>query len=141
MLQLAYLISVSRRLSLRRLGVVFLIALFLASFVVHGLPPGGMNLAVCIAMGITAVLWVLPVVTLVFGIIQGDSQASRALDEVSGPVIWSYGFAIVLLADMLVHALLFAPAPLTVGRLGIDAGAGYGLLLVWRALRRSRPLA
>ena len=146
MLLLAYLVAISASISLRRLGVLFLAALFVTNIAAHGSQsPERTNWAVEGAMAITAIIWATPLAAFVVGLLRRNPRAACALDDVSGSVLWSYGFAIALFGWLFVARGLSYGVDTSLGTLAYVMGwcavLAFGFPMMWRRVRERVPLA
>ena len=118
MLGLIYIFLVAKPISIRRLSLLFTIALVTAYFlygVIHVANPRSVALAT--ATVLTIIAWLTPIVRAVVSSVKSRRLVLGALDSASGVVRISYGSALAALLFVAFQPIANAMHPFTLGML------------------------
>lgn len=136
MLAVIYLTLTAKPISLRRLLLLFIFALIAANAVFAAFQvKQGPHAAVVTALAITLLMWSTPVVRLAYYVIRLRVLVLDVFQSTSGVVRWTYEFAAVLMAMLLVVAAVHQAHHATVAVLPrLLVVAGFGALVLHVAL-------
>jgi hypothetical protein len=105
-LGLIYIFATAKPISMRRLSLLFVLLLISATLVLRVLQvrtPGG---AMLTATLVTLLVWSAPLLKIMYTTASRRSLSLDALQQVSGFVCWTYGFAIAAVPIVTVSAIL-----------------------------------
>lgn len=106
MLGFIYIFATAKPISIRRLSMLFVLALISATLalrVLHVSTPRGPLLTATL---VTLFVWSTPLLHIIHATIRRRALALDALGQVSGFVCWTYGFAIAAVPILAVSAIL-----------------------------------
>lgn len=131
MLGLIYIFAVAKPISIRRLSLLFAVALVTANClytVIHVANPRSMALAT--ATAVTILTWLAPLVIAVGSSVKARRLVLGALDSASGVVRITYGSALAVLLFVAFERIVNAMHPFTLGMLlrTLVAGGLIGLV-------------
>jgi hypothetical protein len=118
MLAVVYLALTAKPISLRRLVLLFIFALIAVNAVFAAFQmKHGPHAAVVIAAAITLLAWSMPLVRLAYYAIRLRVLVLGVIQSTSGFVRWTYEFAAMLMAMLLIVAAVHQMHPVTVAML------------------------
>ena len=142
MLGFIYVVLTARPISIRRLCLLYVVAWASARFLLSILriEPAA-SLAVELATAITLLVWVSPLVWLLFCVVQGKRVTLEVFESVSACVQFTYGFALLVLSAAAVKIWLSVPIALTqaslIRAIAMVCAGGLGLVIAIQALNRA----
>jgi hypothetical protein len=93
-----YVVLTAKTVSIRRLCLLYVFLLASARCLLGGLHvEHAASLALAIATAFSLLVWVSPLVRILFGAVFGKRIALEAFDSVSACVLFTYGFILVML--------------------------------------------
>lgn len=106
MLGLIYIFATAKPISMRRLSLLFVLVLILATLVLRVLDVSTPHGALLTATFVTLFVWSAPLLKIFYATASRRALSLDALRQVSGFVCWTYGFAIVAAASVAILAIL-----------------------------------
>ena len=144
MLGLIYIFATAKPISMRRLSLLFVLVLILATLVLpvlHVRTPGGALLA---ATSLTLSAWSAPLLHIMHATLSRRALSLGALRQVSGFVCWTYGFAIAAVPIITISAILNPAQGLHLAvqprLLAIAGVSGLFLMLTTQVWRKRQPV-
>ena len=148
-----YVMLTAKPLSIRRLCLLFVFSYMSARFLTSVLQAQHeASVALAIATAITVLVWVSPLVRVLFGAVFGRRIALEAFGAVSACVQFTYGFALVMLPLIALETWLSVPhAPVRAALIPAIAwacvgGAGFVIMIQrfsiappWESRRLDEP--
>ena len=138
MLGFIYVVLTAKPISIRRLCILYVLSLASARCSLSILRvENAASLAMVIASIISLIVWVCPLVRVLFGAVLGRRIALEALETVSACVQFTYGFSLVMLPVVALETWLTVPhAPMRAALIPAIAwaclGGGVFVMMVQR---------
>jgi hypothetical protein len=131
-----YVVLTAKPVSIRRLCLLYVFLLALARCLLSVLHvEHAANLALAIATAISLLVWVCPLVRVLFGAVFGRRIALEAFESVSACVQFTYGFILVMLPVVALETWLTVPhAPMRAALIpaitwACVSGAGFMMMI------------
>jgi hypothetical protein len=105
-LGLIYIFATAKPISMRRLGMLFVLVLISAALVLRVLHVSTPRGPLLTATLVTLFVWSTPLLHIMHATISRRALSLDALRQVSGFVCWTYGFAIAAMPIVAVSAIL-----------------------------------
>lgn len=106
MLGLICIFATAKPISMRRLSLLFVLVLFSSTLVLRALDVSAPHGALLTATLVTLFVWSVPFLKIIHATASHRALSLDALQQVSGSVCWTYGFAIAATASVAVSAIL-----------------------------------
>jgi hypothetical protein len=143
-LGLIYIFATAKPISMRRLGLLFVLVLISATLVLRVLQVRTQGGALLTATLVTLFVWSTPLLHIMHATVSRRALSLDALRQVSGFVCWTYGFAIAAMPLVAVSAILnptqslrLAVQPRSLAIAGITAQF---LMLTAQVWRKRQPV-